>query len=29
VQWHPEEFHADHEAPDHGLFAALVQAVRG
>jgi putative glutamine amidotransferase len=25
VQWHPEEMHADRHAPDHGLFAALVQ----
>lgn len=25
VQWHPEEFHAQPAAPDHGLFAALVQ----
>ena len=25
VQWHPEEFHADGEAPDHGLFAALLR----
>ena len=24
VQWHPEEMHADGEAPDRGLFAALV-----
>jgi len=29
VQWHPEEFHADASAPDHGLFAALVAAARG
>jgi putative glutamine amidotransferase len=28
VQWHPEEFHADGAAPDHGLFAALVQEAR-
>jgi putative glutamine amidotransferase len=26
VQWHPEEMHADAEAPDRGLFAALVEA---
>jgi putative glutamine amidotransferase len=26
VQWHPEEMHADRKAPDHGLFAALVEA---
>ena len=26
VQWHPEEMHADSEAPDQGLFAALVEA---
>jgi putative glutamine amidotransferase len=25
VQWHPEEMYADARAPDHGLFAALVQ----
>ncbi len=25
VQWHPEEFHAQNAAPDHGLFAALVR----
>ena len=24
VQWHPEEMHADREAPEHGLFQALV-----
>ena len=24
VQWHPEEMHADRQAPEHGLFAALV-----
>lgn len=28
VQWHPEEFHAHTQAPDHGLFAALVEACR-
>ncbi len=28
VQWHPEEFHADGGAPDHGLFAALILAAR-
>jgi putative glutamine amidotransferase len=26
VQWHPEEMHADAQAADHGLFAALVEA---
>jgi putative glutamine amidotransferase len=26
VQWHPEEMHADLQAPDQGLFGALVQA---
>jgi putative glutamine amidotransferase len=25
VQWHPEEMHADVQAPEHGLFAMLVQ----
>ncbi len=25
VQWHPEEFHHHHTAPDHGLFDALVR----
>jgi putative glutamine amidotransferase len=25
VQWHPEEFHHHGEAPDHGLFDALVR----
>ena len=29
VQWHPEEMHADAQAPDHGLFAALVHAAEG
>jgi putative glutamine amidotransferase len=24
VQWHPEEMHADRQAPEHGLFRALV-----
>ena len=24
VQWHPEEMHRDRQAPEHGLFAALV-----
>jgi putative glutamine amidotransferase len=24
VQWHPEEMHADRQAPEHGLFSALV-----
>jgi gamma-glutamyl-gamma-aminobutyrate hydrolase PuuD len=28
VQWHPEEFHAEDEAPDHGLFVALIQQTR-
>jgi putative glutamine amidotransferase len=28
VQWHPEEFHADGTAPDHGLFAALMEQAR-
>jgi putative glutamine amidotransferase len=27
VQWHPEEFVADHQAPDYGLFAAFAAAV--
>jgi putative glutamine amidotransferase len=26
VQWHPEEFHHHGEAPDHGLFDALMRA---
>ena len=26
VQWHPEEMHADPQAPEHGLFEALVNA---
>lgn len=26
VQWHPEEFHQHGQAPDHGLFVALVRA---
>jgi putative glutamine amidotransferase len=26
VQWHPEEMHAEAQAPEHGLFAALVEA---
>ena len=26
VQWHPEEMHADAEAPERGLFAVLVAA---
>lgn len=26
VQWHPEEMHADPDAPERGLFAALVRA---
>jgi putative glutamine amidotransferase len=26
VQWHPEEMHADEQAPDRGLFTALVRA---
>jgi putative glutamine amidotransferase len=25
VQWHPEEMHAEHAAPERGLFRALVQ----
>jgi putative glutamine amidotransferase len=25
VQWHPEEMHAQHAAPEHGLFAALIR----
>ena len=25
IQWHPEEFHAEGGAPDHGLFATLVR----
>jgi putative glutamine amidotransferase len=25
VQWHPEEFHGHDQAPDHGLFVALVR----
>jgi putative glutamine amidotransferase len=25
VQWHPEEFHHHAEAPDHGLFDALIR----
>jgi putative glutamine amidotransferase len=25
VQWHPEEMYRDTQAPDHGLFAALVR----
>jgi putative glutamine amidotransferase len=29
VQWHPEEFHHHDAAPDHGLFGAFVQAIRG
>ena len=29
VQWHPEEMYADARAPDHGLFAALVQEAGG
>ena len=28
VQWHPEEMHADRQAPDYGLFAALVNEAR-
>ena len=28
VQWHPEEFYAEGEAPDHGLFAALMREAR-
>lgn len=26
VQWHPEEMHAERDAPDRGLFTALVDA---
>ena len=26
VQWHPEEMHAERDAPEHGLFKALVEA---
>jgi len=29
VQWHPEEMHRDRQAPDHGLFLALVQEAGG
>lgn len=29
VQWHPEEFHHHHEAPDHGLFDALIRQASG
>ncbi len=29
VQWHPEEFHHHREAPDHGLFDALVREAAG
>jgi gamma-glutamyl-gamma-aminobutyrate hydrolase PuuD len=25
VQWHPEEMHAEHAAPERGLFRALVE----
>ena len=25
VQWHPEEFHAEADGPDHGLFTSLVR----
>ena len=25
VQWHPEEMHRDRQAPEHGLFAALIR----
>jgi putative glutamine amidotransferase len=28
VQWHPEEFHRQDEAPDHGLFGALMKQAR-
>ncbi len=27
VQWHPEEFHRQDRAPDHGLFGALMKAL--
>lgn len=29
VQWHPEEFHHHGQAPDHGLFDALVKEAIG
>jgi putative glutamine amidotransferase len=29
VQWHPEEMHQDRQAPDQGLFSALVQQAGG
>lgn len=29
VQWHPEEFHHHGAAPDHGLFEALLEELRG
>jgi putative glutamine amidotransferase len=29
VQWHPEEMHRDRQAPDQGLFTALVQEAGG
>lgn len=29
VQWHPEEFHHHDVAPDHGLFGAFLEAIRG
>jgi len=29
VQWHPEEFVADRNAPDHGLFRAFAEAMTG
>jgi gamma-glutamyl-gamma-aminobutyrate hydrolase PuuD len=29
VQWHPEEFHDQGQAPDHGLFDALVKEAVG
>jgi len=28
VQWHPEEFHGAHDAPDLGVFRALVEEAR-
>lgn len=28
VQWHPEEFHRQDHAPDHGLFGALLKQAR-
>jgi gamma-glutamyl-gamma-aminobutyrate hydrolase PuuD len=28
VQWHPEEFHHHDDAPDHGLFSALIREAK-